>query len=105
MGKTGTYRKDTQENMEAAIHEVLNGTSIREAAFLHDILKKTLSNKINNKHLLQTGRQTAFTAAEGLALINYIKFMSDHGFPLTIRMIKSTPCAIAKRFWSRLNLA
>ena len=54
MGKTGTYRKDTQENMEAAIHEVLNGTSIREAAFLHDILKKTLSNKINNKHLLQT---------------------------------------------------
>ena len=53
MGKTGTYRKDTQENMEAAIHEVLNGTSIRDAAFLHDIPKKT-SNKINNKHLLQT---------------------------------------------------
>ena len=44
MWKPATYRKYTQESMGAAINEILrNGTSIREAAFLQDIPRKTLS--------------------------------------------------------------
>ena len=90
--------KWTPEQMEAAIDAVIdNGLSISAAAKEHEVPRKTLSDKINNKHPKPPGRQTVLTKEEEEMLVNYIKYMSSHAFPLTIAMIKSFAWAVAKK--------
>ena len=71
--------------------------SVSAAAREFNVPRKTLSDKINIKHLLPPGRRTALNAEEEAALVNYINFMAARAFPLTIPLIKSFAWAIAKR--------
>ena len=92
------YSKWSPEQMQKAITAVReNGVSISAAAKEHNVPRKTLSDKVNEKHPLKPGRKTALSSEEELALVNYITYMADHAFPLTIPMIKSFASSIAKR--------
>ena len=62
--------------------------TISESATLNKVPRKTLSGKMNYKHANPNGRPTLLTPDEEKNLINYIHYMAQHAFPLTIQQIK-----------------
>ena len=84
--------------MDEAISTVVDdGMSISAASHQYDVPKKTLSDKVGNRHPNKPGRPNFLAENEEQALAAYIKYMSNHAFPLTIPMIKSFAWAISKR--------
>ena len=84
--------------MESAICAIVDdGMSISAAAREFDVPRKTLSDKINNKHPLKPGRQRCLSTDIEDILFKYIQYMPGHAFPLTIPMIESFVFVIAKR--------
>ena len=77
------YSKWSPEQMQKAITAVReNGVSISAAAKEHNVPRKTLSDKVNEKHPLKPGRKTALSSEEELALVNYITNIADQAFIL-----------------------
>ena len=84
--------------MEAAITAVcVDRVSISEAARLHDVPRKTLSDRVNQKHGKSVGRPTLLLPEEENSLLEYIFYMQDHAFPLSVRQIRNYAWAIALR--------
>ena len=44
--------------------------------------------RVNGLHGKDIGRKTCLTNEEEISLINYIKYMSSHSFPLNIKQIR-----------------
>ena len=93
-----TKRKQWKnEDMLAAMEAVANGDkTITSAATEFNV---TLDDRIKGrvKHGVKPGPSTVLTAHEEEALVSYLLYMAQHGFPLTRTMIKAFAWAIAKR--------
>ena len=61
-----------------------DGWSISEAARVCGIARKTLSDKVNRKHLKSPGHPTVLSKESEEALVSYINFMAARAFPLSI---------------------
>ena len=83
--------------MEQALLLVEEGSSISSAARDTGVPRKTLSDKVSNRHSKSSGGQTALSTEEELALANYCTYMAEHGFPLSITLVKSFAWQIAER--------
>ncbi|ESO81971.1 hypothetical protein LOTGIDRAFT_176987, partial [Lottia gigantea] len=90
------YRDYTAEKLEAAIEDVRNGISYRQAGEAHGIPFRTLKNKIDKKHTKRAGGQTIFSEEEELQLVKSLKVCAEWGQPITTLEIRM----IAKRMLS-----
>ena len=73
--------------------------SICAAANQFKVPRKTLDDRIKGKvkHGTKPGPSTILTAEEEDALVSYLIYMAQHGFPLTRTMTKAFAWGIAKR--------
>ena len=82
------YTGYTPNNMEDAIKDISSGEyTISESAILYRVPRKTFSDKMNNKHTNPNGRPTLLTPDQDKYLINYIHYMAEHAFLLTVQQI------------------
>lgn len=89
-----------QEDMERAYEAVFNdGLAVHRAAKLHHVPRKTLDDRVKGRIPLnaQHGGKTALTPTEELSLENYIKYMAERAFPLTVDQVKAMAHAISKK--------
>ena len=87
----------TKEIMAAAISAVTDDNmSISEAARVHGVPRKTLSDKINGKHDKPNGHPTMLTQEEEGYLVNYMKYMASHCFPLSVKQARGFAWALVK---------
>lgn len=87
------------EDMVAAIEAVdEKKLSICAAANQFKVPRKTLDDRIKGKvkHRTKPGPSTILTAEEEDALVSYLIYMAQRGFPLTRTMTKAFAWAIAK---------
>ena len=70
--------------------------SITEASRKHQVPRKTLDDRIKKKvvHGTQPGPSTAMTKEEEGALVSYLVYMAQQGFPLTRTLTKAFAIAI-----------
>ena len=71
-----------------------NLKNIHSAAKEFNVPRKTLSDRINERCPKNVGRPTYFTKTEESSLIEYIKYMASHRFPLNIKQICAYTWAI-----------
>lgn len=77
------YRNYSEEVLSQAIVDVLNGKlSVRQAATQYKIPRKTLGNKIAQKHNKKPGGQTVFSVPEEKVILQHILTCADWGMPL-----------------------
>ena len=87
-------------DMVAAINAVkTNQMTISGAANLFHVPRKTLDDRIkgHEEHDSKPGRNPVLSAVEEDALVVYLLYMADRGFPLTRTMVKVFAWALAKR--------
>lgn len=90
-----SYRNYTDETLEKALIEVVEGRmSQAEAARHFKISLGTINNKYKGKHIQKFGGQTVLTADEEAKLVLAIKVCGEWGFPLTTMDIR----LMTKRF-------
>lgn len=79
-----TYRNYTDDMLKLACEFVESGQiSSRDAERQFGIPRRTIINKIKNKHSKSVGHPTALTAAEELKIVKVLQASSDFGSPLT----------------------
>ena len=89
-----------EESMVAAMEAVeTNKMSVTAAAATFNVPRKTLDDRVKGrvKHGTKPGPTTALTLEEENALVSYLVYMANRGFPLTRTMVKAFAWAIAKR--------
>ena len=87
-------------DMVAAINAVkANQLTISGAANHFHVPRKTLDDRIKGRveHGSKPGRNPALSAVEEDALVVYLLFTADRGFPLTRTTVKAFAWALAKR--------
>ena len=77
--------KWSTESLTRAFTAVSEGSSVANAAKVHNIPRKTLADyvKRNNSHRFSSGPKPLFTAAQETELAFRIKRLQQVGFPLT----------------------
>lgn len=93
-------RQWSQENMNMAYSAVIEGRmSIRKAASEFQVPRMSLSDRVNHKVQLQSksGVCTVLSESDEVALKNYIKYMAQRGFPLSISQVKGFALCIANK--------
>ena len=88
-----------EESMVAAMEAVeTNKMSVTAAAATFNVPRKTLDDRVKGrvKHGTKPGPSTALTLEEENALVSYLVYMANRGFPLTRTMVKAFAWAIAK---------
>ncbi|XP_078606575.1 uncharacterized protein LOC144879208 [Branchiostoma floridae x Branchiostoma japonicum] len=78
-----------QADMEAALEAANNGASVYSLAKKFGIPRTTLIGRIKGHHGEVQGRPSVLTPEDEEALVGYAKYMSDRGFPLTVRVTKA----------------
>ena len=89
-----------QYNMVSAMEAVkASQFTIAAAASRFSVPRKTLDDRIKGKvtHGSKPGVSTALTHIEEDALVSYLIYMANRGFPLTRTMVKAFAWSIAKR--------
>ena len=76
-----SYRNYSTEILKLCL-DLIKNTSQR-AAKRFIIPRKTIINKLSQKHLMRPGKQLVFSRFEEESSVSYIEAMSDFGFPLT----------------------
>ena len=73
--------------------------TIYSAAARFSVPRKTLDDRMKGhvKHGTNPGPCTVLTPEQEEALVSYLFYMADHGYPLTRTMVKAYGWAIAKR--------
>ena len=76
-----------------------NQTTISGAANHFHVPRKTLDDRIKGhvEHGSKPGRNPVLSAGEGDALVVYLLYMADLGYPLARTMVKAFAWALAKR--------
>ena len=84
--------------MVSAMQAVEQGTAVSTAAAAFVVPRKTLDDRVKGrvKHGAKPGPDTVLTAEED-ALMTYILYMAERGFPLTRTMTMAFAWAISKR--------
>ena len=82
------------QSMEAAVE---GGEKVASAAKHFEVPQKTLDDRVKGqvKHGTNPGVNTAMTTDKESALANYLLYMAEHGFPLTMKMAQAFAWAIA----------
>ena len=100
MAEKQPRKKWNEESMVAAMEAVeTNKMSVTAAAAAtFDVPRKTLDDRVKGrvKHGTKPGPSTALTLEEENALVSYLVYMANRGFPLTRTMVKAFAWAIAK---------
>ena len=94
------------QDMERAMEAAKSGKTVSTAAKLHSVPRKTLDDRVKGRveHGTNPGPPTALTATEEGALISYLLYMADRGFPLTTTMAQAFAWAIAIRSGTQARL-
>ena len=73
--------------------------TIYSAAARFSVPRKTWDDRMKGhvKHGTNPGPRTVLTPEQEEALVSYLFYMADHGYPLTRTMVKAYGWAIAKR--------
>ena len=97
-------RNWSEEAMSSAYIAVKGGLSISAAAKRFNVPRMTLSDRISGRVKLKSkmGVKTALSSEEESALCNYITYMANRGFPLTIQQILGFAWCIAKEHGKRV---
>lgn len=83
------YNAYTEEDMQAALEEIKNGTiSINGASKKYNIAKGTLVNKVHAKHERKCGRPTVFSCEEEKVFVQYALTVSEWGFPFDVQDLR-----------------
>ena len=88
-----------EEDMASAMEAVSQGTAVSTAAKAFNVPRKTLDDRVKGrvKHGTKPGPDTVLTEEEEAALMSYLVYMAQRGFPLTRTMTMAFAWAIAKR--------
>ena len=100
MVKNRKRKKWNNEDMVSAINAVeKKEMTIYSAAARSSVPRKTLDNRIKGcvKYSTSPGPVTTLTLEQEEALVSYLSYMADHGYPLTRTMVKAYGWAIAKK--------
>ena len=91
-------KKYSKETLQAAMAEIRSGnvTSIRKVSTKFNIPRSTLADHKLGKFECGPHPNRAINQEEEEALVRYIIWMADHGFPLTRSIIKSLALEIIK---------
>lgn len=92
-GKKSQYSK---EMLEKAVEEVKAGASLRATGKKYSIPHTTLQDYKKKKYSHNPHPNSALTPAEEEALISFIFWMADHGFPITRSLVKVLSIGIIK---------
>ena len=83
----------TKETLQAAM-------SVRKSAIGHGVPRKTLEDHVKGRVSMKPpGPALQLNEEEEVALVNYIKYMSRQGFPMTRDIIRKFIGAIFKKRW------
>ena len=88
------------EDIDAIVRAVQqHGVTVSAAAKQHSVPRKTLDDRIKGRVELRTspGPSTLLSADEKGALVGYLLYMANHGFPLTVNMAKEFAWMVALR--------
>lgn len=78
------YRKCySKEDIDNAVKELKRGGTLRKVAKKYSIPPSTLQDYKKNKYSHQPHPNRALTCADESALVAYITWMGEHGFPIT----------------------
>lgn len=100
MAQKVTRKQWKDEDMVSAMSAVRNKEmTIYKAAAHFKVPRKTLDDRIKGhvQHGAKPGPATVLSAKEEDALVSYLIYMADRGYPLTRTMVKAFAWAIAKR--------
>ncbi|KAK9976532.1 hypothetical protein ABG768_021737 [Culter alburnus] len=93
---SGKKKQYTREKLEKAVEEVKAGESLRATAKKYNIPHTTLQDYKKNKYSHNPHPNSALTPSEEEALISFMFWMADHGFPLTRSLVKVLAMGIIK---------
>lgn len=77
------YRNYTDETLNAAVEAIKRGMSSRKAEETFRIPRKTLLNKVKNKHSLKIGHPNALSELEERHIVDVLIACAEFGAPLT----------------------
>lgn len=78
------YADYLSEKLEECLQAIRNGLyGHRKAAKHFNITRRTVINKLKQKHIKQVGKPIIFSRDEEESFISYIVTVSDFGFPIT----------------------
>ena len=85
--------------MVSAMEAVSQGTAVSTATKTFNVPRKTLDDRVKGmvKHGTKPGPDTVLNEEEEAALMSYLVYMAQRGFPLTRTMTMAFAWAIAKR--------
>ena len=92
MIKNRKRKKWNDEDMVSAMNTVeKKEMTVYSAAARFSVPRKTLDDRIKGrvKHSTSPGPATALTLEQEEALVSYLFYMADHGYPLTLTMVKA----------------
>ena len=81
-----------EEDMVSAMEAVSQGTAVSTAAKAFNVPRKLLDDCVKGrvKHGTKPGPDTVLTEEEEAALMSYLVYMAQRGFPLTRTMTSKT---------------
>ena len=93
------YHNYSEEQIRKEIADVEKGISVRKAANLHKIARKTLQRKLKDdgSHLAtKRGPSTLFSADQENQIVMWIKTVANAGFPVSKEILKYSVGKLAK---------
>ncbi|XDV31338.1 hypothetical protein PO909_034047 [Leuciscus waleckii] len=93
---SGKKKQYTKEVLKKAVEDVRAGASLRQTSKKYGIPHTTLQDYKKKKYTLNPHPNSALTPAEEDALISFIFWMADHGFPVTRALVKVLASGIIK---------
>ena len=87
------------KDMEVAMEAVEKGTTVSKASRKFNVPRKTLDDRVKGRveHGSNPGPNTALTAEKEKALVAYLFYMAERGFPLTVNMARAFAWAVSFR--------
>ncbi len=93
---SGKKKLYSNEKLKEAVEEVKAGASLRATAKKYGIPHTTLQDYKKSKYAHDPHPNSALTPAEEEALLSFIFWMADHGFPVTRSLVKVLATGIIK---------
>lgn len=84
------YADYSPEQLEECLQAIRSGSySHRRAAEHFNIPRRTILNKLKEKHTNKVGKPTIFSRDEEESFVSYIETLSDFGFPITTEDLRN----------------
>ncbi len=93
---SGKKKQYSNEKLKEAVEEVKAGASLRATANKYGIPHTTLQDYKKQKYVHNPHPNSALTPGEEEALLSFIFWMADHGFPVTRSIVKVLATGIIK---------